>query len=62
MQEKFRPGLSVVVPLFNEEESVPLLYKAIVDATKDIGVEAELIFVDDGSRDNTFRFSLRLKQ
>jgi glycosyltransferase involved in cell wall biosynthesis len=60
MQEKFRPGLSVVVPLFNEEESVPLLYKAIVDATKDIGVEAELIFVDDGSRDNTFRVAEKL--
>ena len=54
MKEEFRPGLSVVVPLFNEEESVPLLYKAIVDATKDIGVEVEIIFVDDGSRDSTF--------
>jgi glycosyltransferase involved in cell wall biosynthesis len=60
MQEEFRPGLSVVVPLFNEEESVPLLYKAIVDATKDIGVEVELIFVDDGSRDNTFGVAEKL--
>lgn len=60
MNEEFRPGLSVVVPLFNEEESVPLLYKAIVDATKDIGVEVELIFVDDGSRDNTFGVAEKL--
>ena len=60
MKEEFRPGLSVVVPLFNEEESVPLLYKAIVDATKDIGVEVELIFVDDGSRDNTFGVAEKL--
>jgi glycosyltransferase involved in cell wall biosynthesis len=60
MNEEFRPGLSVVVPLFNEEESVPLLYKALVDATKDIGVEVELIFVDDGSRDNTFGVAEKL--
>ena len=60
MKEEFRPGLSVVVPLFNEEESVPLLYKALVDATKDIGVEVELIFVDDGSRDNTFGVAEKL--
>jgi glycosyltransferase involved in cell wall biosynthesis len=60
MKEEFRPGLSVVVPLFNEEESVPLLYKALVDATKDMGVEVELIFVDDGSRDNTFGVAEKL--
>ena len=60
MKEEFRPGLSVVVPLFNEEESVPLLYKALVDATKDIGVEVELIFVDDGSRDKTFGVAEKL--
>ena len=57
MQEEFRPGLSVVVPLFNEEDSVPPLYHAIVNATSDIGTEIEIIFVDDGSRDGTFRVS-----
>jgi glycosyltransferase involved in cell wall biosynthesis len=60
MQENFRPGLSVVVPLFNEEESVPLLYKALVDATTGIGIEVELIFVDDGSGDDTFGVAEKL--
>jgi glycosyltransferase involved in cell wall biosynthesis len=54
MQEGFQPEVSVVVPLYNEEESVPLLYRAIVDATADMGVAIELIFVDDGSGDGTF--------
>lgn len=46
--------LSIVVPLYNEEDSVPLLYKAIADVLDTILAKAEIIFVDDGSRDATF--------
>ena len=46
--------LSIVVPLYNEEESVTPLFEAIADALKSIEGEVEVIFVDDGSRDNTF--------
>lgn len=45
--------ISIVVPLYNEEENVSELYaeiKRVVDGAK---LNAELIFVDDGSRDNT---------
>ena len=46
--------LSIAVPLFNEEESVPILYRQIVDAVEPMGVEFEVLFVDDGSGDGTF--------
>lgn len=46
--------LSVVVPLYNEQESVVPLYEAIVNAIRDIAGQVEIIFVDDGSRDSTF--------
>jgi glycosyltransferase involved in cell wall biosynthesis len=46
---------SVVVPLFNEQESVPHLYVKITDAMDAIGGSYEIVFVDDGSKDATFR-------
>jgi glycosyltransferase involved in cell wall biosynthesis len=49
--------LSVVVPLFNEEESVRPLYAAIVAGVEPLGVSFEIVFVDDGSRDGTARIA-----
>lgn len=46
--------LSVIAPLYNEEDNVHLLYEAIRDAVVPLGLRAEVIFVDDGSRDATF--------
>ena len=45
--------LSVVVPLFNEEDSVRPLYAAIVNGVEPLGVNFEIVLVDDGSRDGT---------
>lgn len=45
--------LSVVIPCYNEEEAVPLFYKAFLKETKGMPVEFEFVFVDDGSRDGT---------
>jgi len=47
------PRLSVIVPLYNEEESIRPLYAAIVQAVGDIGCTFEMVFVDDGSKDDT---------
>lgn len=49
-----RPSLSVVVPLFNEEESVELLYRQIARALAALERSYEIILVDDGSSDRTF--------
>lgn len=45
--------LSVVVPVYNERDNLPLLYQAVVDALKLIEKPWELILVDDGSRDDS---------
>jgi glycosyltransferase involved in cell wall biosynthesis len=47
------PELSIVVPLFNEEDSVRPMHAAIVNAVAPLGVTFEIVFVDDGSRDGT---------
>lgn len=46
-------GLSVIVPVYNEEESVVSLYHEIVEALQARQFAFEIIFVDDGSTDNT---------
>lgn len=46
--------VSIVVPIYNEEESIPVLYKSIKDAMGNGRQTYEIIFVDDGSRDNSF--------
>jgi glycosyltransferase involved in cell wall biosynthesis len=45
------PAVSVVVPLFNEEESLPILQAQLRAALS--GLDYEIIFVDDGSIDHT---------
>ena len=56
MSNESRPvSYSIVVPLFNELESVPQLYVKIIDVMDTVGDPFEIVFVDDGSRDGTFR-------
>jgi dolichol-phosphate mannosyltransferase len=47
--------LSLVFPVFNEEEALPRLFEALRPVLDGMGNEHELIFVDDGSRDDTRR-------
>ena len=44
---------SIIVPCFNEEESIPYFYDEVKKVTKNMDIKLELIFVDDGSRDKT---------
>ncbi|MEW6083504.1 MAG: glycosyltransferase family 2 protein [Chloroflexota bacterium] len=46
-------NLSLVIPVYNEEASLPLLYDAIEKALKPLKQRWEVIFVDDGSRDKS---------
>ncbi len=46
--------LSVVIPLFNEEDNVRPLYEAIDKVLRPMGNHYEIIFIDDGSTDETF--------
>jgi glycosyltransferase involved in cell wall biosynthesis len=51
--------LSVVIPAYNEEENVPILYEKLKKVLDGLGQDYEIIFVDDGSTDGTYQ---RLKQ
>ena len=52
---------SIVIPVFNEEGNVGRLHSKIVDAMKDFSEDYEIIFVDDGSTDKTYKELLELK-
>ncbi len=45
--------LSVVIPLYNEEENIRLLHERLRKALDPLGKEYEILFVDDGSTDGT---------
>ena len=46
-------ALSIVVPVFNEEEVLESFFASIQDVIKELAVRTELIFVNDGSSDRT---------
>ncbi|HBF38544.1 MAG TPA: glycosyltransferase [Firmicutes bacterium] len=47
--------LSVVVPCFNEQETIPIFYKELRIVLAKIANDYQLLFVDDGSEDNTLK-------
>lgn len=52
-QEKNKPQLSIVMPVYNEEQNVFPLFQEITKALKNYPHPYEIIFVDDGSTDQT---------
>ena len=52
--------LSVVIPVYNEEESVKHLYDAVTKALSDLKRPYEILLVDDGSKDDTYKNALYL--
>src|SRR6202140_630563 len=46
---------SLVVPFFNEQENIPTLYMKLTEVMDSIGEPYEMVFVDDGSKDNTYK-------
>ena len=47
--------ISIVIPVYNEEESLAVLYGEIAAVAKQGGLDFEVLFVDDGSRDGSWR-------
>ncbi|MBI2718739.1 MAG: glycosyltransferase family 2 protein [Rhizobiales bacterium] len=54
------PVLSVIVPCFNEVESVPIFHARLAEVLSAIGRPCEIIYVDDGSSDATYATILGL--
>ena len=48
------PTFSIVVPVYNEAESLPELLASIAQAIAPLGETYEVVFVDDGSTDGSF--------
>ena len=46
---------SIVVPFYNEQENIPPLYVKLTEVMDALGEQYELVFVDDGSKDKTFK-------
>ena len=57
---EYKLDISVVVPLFNEEESIPELYAWIARVMAQHGFSYEVIFVNDGSTDSSWQVIERL--
>jgi glycosyltransferase involved in cell wall biosynthesis len=53
MSQDDPPALSIVIPLFNEEESLTPLYQAIKQALSEMNITFEILFIDDGSTDRS---------
>lgn len=49
------PYLSIVIPVYNEEESLPILYNELLDVLINTGKPYEVIFVDDKSKDKSYQ-------
>jgi dolichol-phosphate mannosyltransferase len=54
------PSLSAVIPVFCEADSLPKLHAELAEVARDQGHELEVIFVDDGSTDDSWRVIERL--
>jgi glycosyltransferase involved in cell wall biosynthesis len=54
--ENFKPklDLSIVIPIYNEEENLPILYEKLKSVLDKLGKSYEIIFVNDGSTDRSW--------
>ncbi|MGB0128293.1 MAG: glycosyltransferase [Rhodocyclaceae bacterium] len=48
-----QPEVSVIIPVYNEETSLPLLFDRLYPALDGLGTSYEILFVNDGSRDRS---------
>ncbi len=58
MEKKNNPIISIVCPVYNEEDVIPFFITEILETIKEIGKTYEIIFINDGSFDNTLQVLL----
>lgn len=59
---KKNPEISIVIPFYNEQENVKELYTRLKKVLDAAGRSYEIIFVDDGSRDSTFKIAKGIQE
>jgi glycosyltransferase involved in cell wall biosynthesis len=57
-----RPALSVVVPAYNEQAVLPAFHARLVPVMDQLGLPWEVVYVNDGSRDDTLQVMLALRE
>lgn len=62
MKDKSNIAVSVIVPFYNEEENIELLYTKIRKAMEATEIPFEMVFVDDGSSDKTYAIGASLSE
>lgn len=53
--EGIRKDLSLIIPCYNEEDSVPIFYREVTAVLQQMSCSYEILFIDDGSGDGTLR-------
>lgn len=56
------PIYSLVIPIYNEAENIAEMYKRLIKVLSELNGEAEVILVDDGSKDNSLQLMRELHQ
>ena len=54
--------ISIIVPCYNEEESIPQFYREVTKVISAMDIETEIIFIDDGSKDRTLAVVRKLHE
>lgn len=54
--------LTIVIPIYNEEKNIKILYRELMDTLTILNIEFEIIFIDDGSYDQSFKVLEKLQQ
>ncbi|NWG04844.1 MAG: glycosyltransferase family 2 protein [Syntrophaceae bacterium] len=62
MEGRLEKTLSILIPVFNEEGNLSLLYQKLDGALKKVKTAYEIIFIDDGSSDGTLEILLDLRE
>jgi len=55
-------SLTVVIPVYNEEQNLPPLWTELCPVLEGLGIEFEIVFVDDGSQDRSAEIIRRLRE
>ena len=56
------PKYSLIIPIYNEEESIPELYRRVSDVMDSLDDSVELILINDGSRDRSLKLMRELQE
>ncbi len=59
---KTNKSLSIIIPVYNEEENIPILYNEIKNALHGFVKNYEIIFINDGSTDRSFQELMMLRE